>query len=110
MTSGDPRECGYTRCYRAVSNAEYYDILSSGVLRPGFNTLEGKWFADTLPGAIAHGNALYADGDFRMIEVDVPNDLPSLSRRTNLDGFGPARFVHSNDLPALKPRVLEFDK
>lgn len=110
MTPGDSGKRNYTRCYRAISNAEYHDILASSVLRPGFNTLEGNWFADTLLGAIAHGNALYPDGDFRVIEVDIPNDVPSLSTRTNLDGFGPARFVHGDDLPHLKLRALEIDK
>lgn len=64
MTPDNPREDNYTCCDRAVGNAEYDDIFTSGVLRPSFNTLEGKWFADSLEGAMAHGRALYPDGDF----------------------------------------------
>jgi hypothetical protein len=104
---------GYTRVYRAVSEAEYQDILKTGQLRQGPNSLEGKWFADSLEGAKAHatGNGktppLFPDGKYRLIEVDVPNNAPSLSTRPNLDGHGPARYLHNDDLPPLKPRPLE---
>jgi hypothetical protein len=78
-----------------------------GRLRQGPNSLEGKWFADSIEGAQAHGKALYPNGQFRLVEVDIPNNAPSLSTRTNLDGFGPARYVHNADLPTLVPRPLE---
>ena len=41
------------------------------------------------------------------VEVDVPDDTPSLFRQPNLDGRGPNRFVQNDDLPALTPRPLE---
>lgn len=102
----------HTRVYRAVSQAEYKDILKTGQLRQGPNSLEGKWFADSLEGAraFATGNgrtpALFPHGQYRLIEVDVPNNAPSLATRPNLDGHGPARFLHNDDLPLLKPRLL----
>jgi hypothetical protein len=40
--------------------------------------MEGKWFADSLDGAAAHGRALEGSGSFRLIEADVPNNAPSL--------------------------------
>ena len=46
---------GHTRVYRAVSEAEYQDVLRTGQLRQGPNSMEGKWFADSLEGAQAHG-------------------------------------------------------
>ena len=54
---------GYTRAYRAVSEAEYQQILRTGTFEvppggPGFSPMEGKWFADSVEGATAHGNAL----------------------------------------------------
>lgn len=107
MSPREEVQRGYTRCYRAVGKAEFEDIMHTGQLRPGINTLEGKWFADTLDGARLHGETLYPGEDFYLIEVDVPDDAPSLSRRDNLDGFGPARFLHSDDLHGLKPRVVE---
>jgi RHS repeat-associated protein len=98
---------GHTRAYRAVSEAEYQDILATGRMRQGPNSLEGKWFADSLEGAQAHGTGLYPDGRFRLVEVDIPNNAPSLATRTNLDGRGPARYLHNDDLPTLQPRPLE---
>lgn len=97
----------YTKVYRAVSETEHRDIVSSGRLRPGPNSLEGKWFAVSLDGAKAHGDALYPNGRYLLIEVEIPNDAPSLFLDMNLDGHGPAFFLHSDDLPALRPRVLE---
>jgi len=98
---------GHTRVYRAVSEAEYQDILNTGRLRQGPNSLEGKWFADTVEGVRLHGDALEGAGNYRIIEVDIPNNAPSLSTRTNLDGRGPARYLHNDDLPALIPRLFE---
>jgi hypothetical protein len=98
---------GYTRVYRAVSEAEYRDIFETGRFRQGPNSAEGKWFADSLAGAIAHGRALYPDGEFGLVESDVPDDAPSLFRLANLDGFGPARFLEMNDLDGVVPRPVE---
>src|ERR1700722_12250969 len=98
---------GYTRVYRAVSEAEYQDILATGLLRQGPNSLEGKWFADSLEDAKAHGKGLMPDGNFRLVEVDVPDNAPSLHLDPDLDGRGPARFLHNDDLATLVPRPLE---
>ena len=93
-----PVPIGHTRVYRAVSEAEYQNILGTGKLHQGLNSLEGKWFADSLEGANGHGKALFPDGKFRLIEVDIPDNSPSLFRLPNLDGRGPARYLHKNDL------------
>jgi hypothetical protein len=69
--------------------------------------VEGKWFADSLAGAQAHGKALYPDGKFRLIEADIPDDAPSLFKLPNLDGRGPARYLHIDDLKGVVPRPLE---
>jgi RHS repeat-associated protein len=97
----------HTRAYRAVGEAEFEDILATGRLRQGPNSLEGKWFADSLEGAQAHGRALYPDGRFRLVEADIPDNAPSLFRNANLDGRGPARYIHNDDLPTVVPRPLE---
>ena len=110
--SGLPVPDGHTRVYRAVSEAEYQDIVRTGQLRQGPNSLEGKWFADSLAGAIAFATGdgrtppLFPGGAYGIIEVDVPNDAPSLATRPNLDGHGPARYLHNDDLPPLQPRPL----
>jgi RHS repeat-associated protein len=95
---------GHTRVYRAVSEAEYQDILRTGRFNPAPNALEGRWFADTLEGAQARGRGLYPQGGFRIIEADVPNNAPSLFQLPNLDGHGPARFLHLDDLGNVTPR------
>ena len=100
-------EAGYTRVYRAVSEAEYQDIVASGQLRQGPNSLEGKWFAGSRTGCKAHGRALHPNSRFLLIEVDIPNDAKSLFFDVNLDGRGPAFYLHNDDLPLLRPRPLE---
>jgi len=97
---------GYSRVYRAVSEAEYQDILRTGQFRQGPNSLEGKWFADSLEGAQAHGNSLFGIGNFRLIEADVPNNAPSLFQQPNLDGLGPARYLHLDDLNGVTPQPV----
>jgi hypothetical protein len=93
-----------SRGYRAVSEAEYQDILKTGQFRQGPNSLEGKWFSDSLDGARLHGEALEGAGKYRLIEADVPNNAPSLFRQPNLDGRGPSRYFHLDDLQGVVPR------
>jgi hypothetical protein len=98
---------GHTRVYRAVSEAEYQDILATGRFREGINSLGGKWFADSLDGARLHGDDLYPDGAYRILEADVPDDAPTLYQSPNLDGFGPARYLDVLDLNDVTPRIYE---
>jgi hypothetical protein len=106
VRSANPIPQGHSRVYRAVSEAEYQDILQTGRLRQGPNSLEGKWFADSVEGAGLHGDALQGPGKYRIIEVDVPDNAPSLFRQPNLDGRGPARYLHLDDLNDVTPRPL----
>jgi hypothetical protein len=101
---------GHTRVYRSVSEAEYWDIVENGRFRQGPNSLEGKWFADSLGGARSHGEALYPDGEFRLMEADVPDDAPTLFQLTNLDGRGPARYLELEDLEGIVPRKVESSR
>ena len=68
--------------------------------------MEGKWFADSVEGATAHGNALEGAGKFRIIEADVPKSAPSLFTQPNLDGRGSARYLHIDDLKGVKARPV----
>jgi hypothetical protein len=102
-----PLPQGHTRVYRAVSELEYQDILRTGRFRSAPNSLEGKWFADSIEGAKAHAEALFPDGNYHLIEADVPDNAPSLFRHPNLDNRGPARFLHVEDLSEVVPRPLE---
>ena len=95
---------GYTRAYRAVSEAEYIDLMSTGKFRLGPNSMEGKWFADTPGGVLCHGDDLHGRGNYRVIEAYLPDSAPSLYRMDNLDGYGPARYLDLEDLQNIYPR------
>jgi hypothetical protein len=111
VRSATPVPEGYTRAYRAVSEAEYQQILQTGRFevppgRPGFSPMEGKWFADSIESATAHGNALQGPGNFRPIEADLPNNAPSLYQHPNIDQRGPGRYLDINDLNGVTPRPV----
>jgi hypothetical protein len=95
---------GTTTAYRAVSQAEYDSALSTGQFSQGPNSLEGKWFADTYEGSILHGDGLQGPGNYNILEADLPNDAPSLFKVPNLDGRGPATYIHLDDLQGVTPR------
>ncbi len=66
--------------------------------------MEGKWFADSLEGALKHAKAHYADDYCYIVAAEVPDDmLVRLYRLLNLDGFGPATFLDMNDLNGVAP-------
>lgn len=101
-----PVPAGHTRVYRAVSEAEFQDILQVGHFRKGSNSFEfGKWFADSPEGAKLHGDALMGVGKYRIIEADVPSNAPSLYQPDNMDGRGPARYLSLEDLINVFPRL-----
>ena len=80
--------------YRAVSPDEYKDILDSGKLRAGPSSCEGKHLAYSLQDAWRWGQAFYGEGQFLVIEVDLPDEVAAtLHRWDRLDGIGPACFA-----------------
>lgn len=98
---------GFTRAYRAVSQAEYDEIIKSGRFSLSPNSVEGKYFSDTIEGVVRHGDGLEGAGKYRIIEADIPNNAPSLYTWENLDGHGPARFIHIDDLKDVRPRIYK---
>jgi hypothetical protein len=80
--------------------------MAIGRFLEGPNSLEGKWFADTLQGAEKHGERLYGSGNYHLVEANVPDDAPSLYRKDNMDGHGPARYLHLDDLHNVVPRLV----
>ncbi len=90
------------RLYRAISYAELQDILSSGGLRPGPPSNQGKWFAEVLADAGEWGRRLYPGENFHLIEVEVGDALAAgWFALPNLDRIGPARYAEIPDLPAV---------
>jgi hypothetical protein len=98
------------RVYRAVSEEEYQQILTTGTFEVVPRGCEGKHFADTPEGARRFGEALFGVGRFQIVEADVPAEAPSLFRWNNLDGFGSARFLHRDDLVGVRPRPYSGTK
>jgi hypothetical protein len=71
--------------------------------------MEGKWFADSVDGVRLHATNLYPDGNYRIVATEVPDQmLEGLYRDGNLDPFGPATYLESNDLEKVVP-ILEPD-
>jgi YD repeat-containing protein len=102
--AADSVPAGYTRAYRAVSHAEFDDIVATGRFNQGPNSLEGKWFADHYENVLKHGDGLEGAGNYRVVVADLPDNAPSLYRVPNLDGRGPARFLHMDDLQGVTPK------
>jgi RHS repeat-associated protein len=100
------RPADTTRVYRAVSEAEYQQILRTGRFEQGPNSLEGKWFADTYDSAKLHGDAIYekwGNKQYRIVEADIPNERVMHIDR-NIDRRGPGRYIEPDNLRDIKPR------
>jgi hypothetical protein len=79
--------------YRAMSNAEFQQLMRTGQFHAGSNSLSGKWFAETLPSALRWGKALEGTG-FRVVEIQVrTNAAQQFMRHERLDGIGPALYA-----------------
>jgi hypothetical protein len=100
---------GFKRVYRAVSEAEYQQIMQTGTFEPspGNGYIMGKWFSDTVDSVNAHAAGLFPDGNFRIMEADIPVNAPSLYSHPNLDGRGPATFIGMDDLQGVNPRPFK---
>ena len=89
---GAAAESGGTTLYRAVSHAEYADITTSGVFRPGPNSYEfGKFFAESGEHAAQWGRRLEGAGNFRVIEAQFPSSTANQFLRWDnpiLDNIG----------------------
>ncbi len=60
------------RVYRAVSEKEYQQILTTGTFELVPQRCEGKHFADTPEGTRRFGEALFGIGRFQIVEAEVP--------------------------------------
>ena len=80
--------------FRAVSHAEFADVIAHGMFRPGPNSYaSGKFFGEAGGDALKWGNALEGPGNFRVLEAEFPKAVADrFMRFPGLDGIGPARF------------------
>ena len=85
---------GMTTLFRAVSKAEYKQILKTSKFEVGPNSYEGgKFFAESLNHANQWGQKFYGSGNFYAVEARVSSNVADqMIRWPKLDGIGPARF------------------
>ena len=95
------------RWHRYVEEAEWEDIVESGVLRSGSNSCgPGKWFAETEAAAWRWGEALDARFPGRVLVLELDAEIVGRAFRLgNLDGIGPAAYVEGGDLTRI--RIVE---
>jgi hypothetical protein len=90
---------GMTTLYRAVSHAEFEQIMKDGVFKTSSNSLGGKWFAESAEHAAQWGQKLEGTSGFRIVDVRIPTvQADKLMRIGSLDGIGPARYAELNQL------------
>jgi hypothetical protein len=82
-----------------VSLTELDDILLTGRLRQGPNSVEGEYLTGSVQEALCFAGHLYPDGDFRIVEVEVPEAVAGrFFLMPRLDGCGRGWFVELDDL------------
>lgn len=95
-----------TSLYRAVSPAEYEQLMKSGTFQAGPNSLGGKFFAESAEHATQWGTKMDGAGNFKVIEAQFPkNAADSFMRWDKLDGIGPARYGELGPINAAKPVI-----
>jgi hypothetical protein len=90
--------------YRAVSEAEWQQLMRTGKFEAVPSSLEGKFFAESAEDAAQWGEMLEGASHYRIVEVALPTNVArSLLRWEKLDGIGPARY---GELPQLYDAVV----
>jgi RHS repeat-associated protein len=90
---------GMTTLYRAVSHAEFEQVMKDGVFKAGPNSLGGKFFAESAEHAAQWGQRLEGTSGFRIVDAKIPTvQADKFMRWERLDGIGPARYSELNQL------------
>ena len=93
-----------TKLFRVVSMAEYEDLQEFRHFRPGPNSFEGKWFADSFESVSLHAKAHYPNGYCQIVTIEIGAELWQRAfRLENLDGYGPATYLDLVDLEGVGP-------
>ena len=105
---------GYTTLYRAVNQAEFDELMSTGKFDAGKNGLDVKFFAEKYNDAVTWGNKMNGAGNSRIIEVRIPNKTADNSeifyRWEKLDSIGPARAAPVEEINNLDLKIIESNK
>lgn len=95
---------GTTTLYRAVSEAEFEQVMRTGTFQAGPNSLGGKWFWESAESAQKFGQWAEGRGAFKVVDARIPTvQADRFMRLENLDGLGPARYA---ELPELKNMAI----
>ena len=95
--------------YRSVSVEELQDIFLTKAFRISSNSLEGKFFAETLEAARTWGNILNPLANFRIIKVELYEHVSEiLEVFPNLDGIGTAYYVSNDTLEIFNGLILSL--
>ena len=87
-----------------MSEGEYNSLMDAGEFLPYDKAMESKWFATTAEDATEWGKLFYPDGNYKMVEVQVPtSSLDDMFYMEKLDGIGPAY----NAEPSVINNVIE---
>ena len=90
---------GTTTLFRAVSEAEFTQVMKTGAFEAGPNSLGGKFFAGSAADAAKWGEALNGAGNFKVLQVELPTStVGQMMHWQRLDGIGPAWY---GELPQL---------
>jgi hypothetical protein len=105
----DAADSGETVLYRAVSEAEYAQLITTGRFEVVSQSVEGKYFAEHPEHAATWGDAFYGRGQYRIVEVRLPSEVASAFHWwAELDGIGPARFAALEQLANVRMKVRGF--
>jgi hypothetical protein len=97
-----------TPLYRAVSIAEYVQLMETGRFTLVGSSAEGKYFAESVEHAAEWGERLLGQGKYRIIEVILAEELANQFYRFEyLDGVGPARFAGIQQLEDVDLTIQE---
>lgn len=83
--------------YRAVSEREYQQLIETSLFEITSQSVEGKYFAETWQDARQWGDLLFGAGQYRVIAVELPDDLcAQFHRWERLDRIGLLVMLKSN--------------
>jgi RHS repeat-associated protein len=96
-----------TTLYRAVSGAEYEQLMKTGKFEAAGGA-EGKYFATTYDHAAMWGQKMMGEGNFRVVQTQVPNEaVQNFYYFSFLDRIGPAYYATMEQLQNLLPVIQE---
>lgn len=80
-----------TKLYRVMSEGEYNSLVKNGQFTQYDKAMESKWFATNTKDAAEWGKKFYPNGNYKMVEIEVPKDsLSQMYHVDKLDSIGSA--------------------